>query len=298
LFVGGNIGSVSSIYTNGTFVAGTGTTMFGDGYITKTNGRLTVSASQNILASSRLDAPYLNRWFLSPLLNNTVYGAARATTTVGTGPGSIAFDGSHVWVANNTTNDVSKIDATTNLVVATTTVGAIPYGVAFDGKNVWVANFNSNNVSKIDVLTNSVVATTAVGSGPAGVVFDGSHIWVSNFNSNNVSKLPIGGGSGSDLFLNTTLHAGNTYTSGTATFTNGINQIWTTSTNPRSLSGAALTGSAKPGITIGSYAYVPDGNNLKVFDISNPNNVDLVSSLNVGETITSSMTYDGHILYF
>ncbi len=45
LFVAGNIGSVSSVYTNGAFIAGTGTTMFGDGFIHKTNGNMSLSSS-------------------------------------------------------------------------------------------------------------------------------------------------------------------------------------------------------------------------------------------------------------
>ena len=49
LFVAGNIGSASSVYTNGAFIAGSGTTLYGDGYITKTNGSLTVTSSQHVL---------------------------------------------------------------------------------------------------------------------------------------------------------------------------------------------------------------------------------------------------------
>ena len=69
-------------------------------------------------------------------------------------------------------------------------VGNRPIGVAFDGAFIWVVNEFSFNVSKINVTTNAVVATVGVGSAPTGVAFDGTDMWVANFNSNNVSKIP------------------------------------------------------------------------------------------------------------
>jgi hypothetical protein len=41
LYVEGNIGSATSVYTNGAFIAGTGSTVYGDGFLTKTNGLFT-----------------------------------------------------------------------------------------------------------------------------------------------------------------------------------------------------------------------------------------------------------------
>lgn len=45
LFVGGNIGSASSVYTNGAFVAGSGSTWYGNGFINQNSGNLTLQAS-------------------------------------------------------------------------------------------------------------------------------------------------------------------------------------------------------------------------------------------------------------
>ncbi|MCE9586470.1 hypothetical protein K8R04_04100 [Candidatus Uhrbacteria bacterium] len=189
LFVAGNIGSASSIYTNGAFIAGTGTTIFGDGLISKTNGRLTLSASENIFSFSRTDLPHLNRWFTTPILDNSIYGGAHATTTVGTGPTGIAFDGAYIWNANSTGNTVSKIDPFFNSVVATLPVGTSPQGVAFDGQYLWVVNNSSSNVSKVDVTTNTVVATTTVGTSPFGIAVAGNFVWVSNIADGTVSKI-------------------------------------------------------------------------------------------------------------
>jgi YVTN family beta-propeller protein len=113
-----------------------------------------------------------------------------ATVTVGTSPVGVCFDGTHVWVANQGSGNVSKINPSTNSVVATVTVGTNPSnGLVFDGTHIWVANQGSGNVSKINPSTNSVVATVTVGSTPRGVCFDGTHVWVTNYGSGNVSKI-------------------------------------------------------------------------------------------------------------
>src|SRR5437016_1620158 len=54
-------------------------------------------------------------------------------------------------------------------------VGKSPYGVAFDGANIWVANQSSNNVTKLRASDGVVLGTFAVGSGPSGVAFDGAN---------------------------------------------------------------------------------------------------------------------------
>jgi YVTN family beta-propeller protein len=60
----------------------------------------------------------------------------------------VAFDGTNIWVTNNDSNTVSKIDPSTNTVTATVTGLSNPLGVAFDGTNIWVANYGSGTVSK------------------------------------------------------------------------------------------------------------------------------------------------------
>ncbi len=95
--------------------------------------------------------------------------------TVGTQPAGIAVDGANLWVANNGSGTVSKIDPTTAAVQATVTVGNHPYGVAFDGTDVWVTNsYFPSTLSKIDPTTDTVIGTGGDGLvAPAGLVFDG-----------------------------------------------------------------------------------------------------------------------------
>ena len=74
-----------------------------------------------------------------------------------------------IWVANTTSNTVSKIVGTS--VVSTITVGIHPYGITSDPSgNIWVANGSSNTVSKI--VGTTVADTIDVVTGPIGIASD------------------------------------------------------------------------------------------------------------------------------
>ena len=111
-------------------------------------------------------------------------------------PTGVSSDGTNVWVTNNSSNTVSKIDILTGIVVQSISVGTNPTGISSDGTNVWVANFNDNSVSKISIASGTVVQTitTLIGTNPRGISSDGTNVWVANAGSNNVSKISIASG--------------------------------------------------------------------------------------------------------
>jgi YVTN family beta-propeller protein len=80
---------------------------------------------------------------------------------VGTTPVGVAVtpDGTHVYVTNINSNNVSVIARPGNAVVATVPVGSFPRGIAVtpDGTHAYVTNTNSNDVSVIATATNTVV---------------------------------------------------------------------------------------------------------------------------------------------
>ena len=96
-----------------------------------------------------------------------------------------------VYVANETGNSVSVIDAATNAVTATIPVGASPGGVAVSPSGtVYVANSTGNSVSVIDAATNTVTATIAVGASPDGVAVSPSgDVYVADQSGNSVSVI-------------------------------------------------------------------------------------------------------------
>ena len=55
---------------------------------------------------------------------------------------------------------------------------------------MWVTNAILNTVTKIDPTTDTVIATGGDGlSNPTGIVFDGTDMWVTDTEANSVSKL-------------------------------------------------------------------------------------------------------------
>jgi hypothetical protein len=104
-------------------------------------------------------------------------------------PYGIAFDGGNIWVANWTSNNVTKLRASDGANLGTYSVGINPYGVAFDGANIWVTIYGSHNVTKLRASDGANLGTYSVGSYPTGVAFDGANIWVANTAGNTVSKL-------------------------------------------------------------------------------------------------------------
>jgi len=114
-----------------------------------------------------------------------------ARISVGTNPNFVAFDGTSIWVTNEGSNSVTKINPASNTVVGTYSVGSGPRGVVFDGTYIWVANYLANTVSKLDPSSGGTLGTFSVGSGPWNVAVNTNDhtIWVSNRNSNNVMKL-------------------------------------------------------------------------------------------------------------
>jgi hypothetical protein len=112
------------------------------------------------------------------------------TYAVGTEPTGVAFDGTNIWVASQTTSGtVSELSASSGAVVGTYSVGSNPQAVAFDGTNIWVANYSSGSVTKLLASSGAVVGTYSVGPGPAGLAFDGTNIWVANSAVTTVTKL-------------------------------------------------------------------------------------------------------------
>jgi len=95
------------------------------------------------------------------------YGANQTTSfTVGSSPFGIAFDGANVWIANFSSNNVTKLRANDGASLGTFTVGTSPSTLAYDGANMWVANTHSNNVTKLRGRDGALLGTCTVGFGP------------------------------------------------------------------------------------------------------------------------------------
>jgi hypothetical protein len=114
---------------------------------------------------------------------------------VGTKPRGLCFDGTNVWVVNETSGNVMKLNAFDASLVGTYSVGAAPRAALFDGLNIWVSNSADNTVTKLLASSGALVGTYPVGAGPAGLTFDGTHLWMANAGATTVTKLKASDGS-------------------------------------------------------------------------------------------------------
>ncbi|CAB4846226.1 unannotated protein [freshwater metagenome] len=128
------------------------------------------------------------RWDKDPTKPGT-YGSATGSSS----QSGVAFDGTHVWVANSQSNTVSVLNQDGSHITGSPfTAENNPCGIAFDGAHMWVANAGSNTVSVFN-LDGSVAGSYATGSRPVGVAFDGTHMWVTNYFANTVSVFNLDG---------------------------------------------------------------------------------------------------------
>jgi uncharacterized protein YjbI with pentapeptide repeats len=67
-----------------------------------------------------------------------------------------------------------------------------PDAIAFDGSHLWVANLNGDSVTELNAADGNWVRTLSGGSYgfsyPEGIASDGSHLWVTNFGAPSVTE--------------------------------------------------------------------------------------------------------------
>jgi len=110
------------------------------------------------------------------------------TVTVGSSLAGALFDGANIWVTDQTSVHLWKLDSA-GAILQTVTVGADPLYPVFDGANIWVPNFSSDSVSVVRASNGAVLATLTGNGliGPGSVAFDGQRILITN---NTLSSSP------------------------------------------------------------------------------------------------------------
>lgn len=118
-------------------------------------------------------------------------GTYTANLAVETQPVYIAFDGEHMWIANNGADTVSIYNAASPYNLATTlSVPNSPYGMATDGVNMWVVCRSDTiaHVFKIDGKQ-SIMTPFSGGSGSLDIAYDGANMWITNFLDSTITIL-------------------------------------------------------------------------------------------------------------
>jgi YVTN family beta-propeller protein len=145
------------------------------------------------------------RTFSDVLTNKVAFENVR-DIRVGRNPYGIAVDpaGTFAYVTNFTDATVSKIDLSTNTVVATILVGSNPIGIVVtpDGSKVYVVNNSSVSVSVINTADNTIIATVPVGINPIGAAVHpaGTFVYVTNSGGNSLSIIKTADNSVTTIF--------------------------------------------------------------------------------------------------
>ncbi len=196
----------------------------------------------------------------------TVLPDSLGVTTVGSVPELVESDGADLWVANYSSNTVSRVRASDGKLLETWTGASNAVGVLAAKGLIFVTGFTdpgtlyqinpTQPVGAVTTLTNSL------GAGPQGIFFDGARIWTANPGT-------AGAGSVSIVTLNplsvTTVSTG--FSSPIGILYDGAN-IWVTDqgTSPGKLFKLDSSGAIIQTVTVGNNPFFPvfDGTNIWV----------------------------------
>ncbi|HET6714485.1 MAG TPA: ABC transporter substrate-binding protein [Actinomycetota bacterium] len=113
---------------------------------------------------------------------------------VGAGPTGVTTAGGFAWVANTDDRTISVVDPQAHRVVQTIVVGNGPAGIVAADDRIWVANSVDATVTEIAAGDGAVVATYPVGDRPVSLAAASGAIWVANEGGGTVSRVASGDG--------------------------------------------------------------------------------------------------------
>ena len=130
----------------------------------------------------------------------------------GSSPGGLAWDGTHLWVADDAADTVYQLDSADGRVLASfKSPGAEPRGMVWDGRNLWHADNATRRIYKLDRGTGAVQSTMTEPDTPAqarrpelaGLTWDGRHLWCGTVNgwSSRMSQIDPNDGSTKQFFF-------------------------------------------------------------------------------------------------
>jgi YVTN family beta-propeller protein len=111
-----------------------------------------------------------------------------ATIAVGRQPTGMAVGRGALWVMNQGSGTISRIDLGAGRVVATVPVASEPYGLAVTDDAVWATSLVAGTVTRIDPRTNRVVATLRVAQ-PQDVAIGFGSVWVASERAREVLRI-------------------------------------------------------------------------------------------------------------
>jgi len=120
----------------------------------------------------------------------------KVINTPGPCPTGLAFDGQFLWLADDFTDKIYKIDPESGRVVSSFEApGHHPEGLAWDGQFLWHIDSGERLVYKLDPGTGrALVVLESNSSSPRDLAWDGEYLWIADFRSDILIKVsPVDG---------------------------------------------------------------------------------------------------------
>jgi DNA-binding beta-propeller fold protein YncE len=116
--------------------------------------------------------------------------ATIATGLASTGELNVVAGAGSIWVASdNTTGAVSRIDPTTNAVIATVKVDPGTWYLAFGHGYLWAVSSDAQSIQRIDPATNAVTKRTALGKQPGFLAAGEGAVWIQEQGDGTVARI-------------------------------------------------------------------------------------------------------------
>jgi virginiamycin B lyase len=116
-------------------------------------------------------------------------GAVAPGIAVGGKPEGPAAGFGALWVPNWACDSVSRIDTQRRQMVASIPAGGGPSDVAVSANSVWVTNEKGHSLSRIDPHTNQVTATIAIDGRPVAIAANEQAVWVEDFDTDRIWRI-------------------------------------------------------------------------------------------------------------
>ncbi len=110
-------------------------------------------------------------------------------------PTGLAFDGSHLWIADHMADRLSCLDLNGKTVREIPSPGFWPMGLAWDGKYLWNVDSRQKKIFKVDPDDGSVLRSIdSPTESPEGLAWDGHTLWVSDARAKKIMKIDLSDG--------------------------------------------------------------------------------------------------------
>ena len=118
-------------------------------------------------------------------------GEIQATIPIGpaNSEGGITAGAGSIWLMTDTSGKLSRIDPTTNTVIATIATPSGSFCPLFADGFIWITSTKNNLLSKVDPATNKTILQIPVGKNPRFLTYGADSIWTLNQGDGTVTRV-------------------------------------------------------------------------------------------------------------